>query len=101
VEKNSLNALKDRIFNKKKKEQQSGLTAILDLARGLGCFSDIIGKTFEVLDNNGNIVYTIKQKPISIKLLNTLLKEYNIIKRIDAENEAAKWGKNKKKNGRK
>lgn len=83
--------LKDRIL--KKKSEETGLTGILELIRDLGCFGDVVGRTFEVLDTNGDLVYTIRQKPMAIKQLNTLLDELHILKSIDNEREAAKWGK--------
>ena len=85
------NNLKDRILQKK--GEQSGLTSILELIRELGCFGDVIGREFEVKDNTGNVVYTIRQKPIAIKQINVLLEEFYILKRLDNEKEATKWGK--------
>jgi len=88
-----VNNLKSRIINSKKKD--TGLTSIIELIRELGCFSDIIGRDFDVLNPNGKVVYTIRQKPISILQLNTLLKELYILKDIDNDREAAKWGSKK------
>lgn len=85
-----VNALRSRIL--KNKSKGTGLTSILELIREFGCLSDIIGRDFEIL-KEGKVVYTIRQKPISIKQINTLLEELNVLKRIDNEREAAKWGK--------
>ena len=89
--KNQVESLKERILQKKK--STSGLTSIMELIRELGCFGDIMGRDFEVKDSNGKIVYTIEQKPMAIKQMNTLLEELYTLKKLDNEREAAKWGK--------
>lgn len=86
-----VNNLKERIL--KNKSQGTELTNILELVREFGCLSDIIGRDFEIKDKKGEVVYTIRQKPISIKQMNTLLEELYVLKRLDNEREAAKWGK--------
>lgn len=91
-----IDTLKNRIFNKSKGTDKSGITDIIGVVRSLGCLGEVIGRTFEVYDKNNNLVYTIKQKPIKLTQLNILLKEVNTLKNIDAENEAAKWGSKKK-----
>lgn len=83
--------LKERIF--KNKSQGTELTNVLELIREFGCLSDIIGRDFEISDAKGNVVYTIRQKPMSIKQMNKLLEELHVLKKIDGEREAAKWGK--------
>ena len=83
--------LKDRIFGNKAKAKITELTNIFDMIREFGCFGEIVGRDFEVRDPNGILVYTIKQKPITLKQLNHFLKEFEVIKRLDAEREAAKW----------
>lgn len=85
-----INNLRERILNNRSKGTK--LTQILELIRELGCFGDIVGRDFEVLDSDGDKVYTIRQKPISIKQMNVFLKELHILKGIDNEREAAKWG---------
>lgn len=91
-----IDALKDKIFSKSKGTDKSGITDIIEVVRSLGCLGEVIGRTFEVYDNDENLVYTIKQKPIKLSQLNILLKEVSTLKNIDAENEAAKWGSKKK-----
>lgn len=88
---NPLDSLKDRLFSKKSK--QSSLTNIMEMIREFGCFGDIIGREFEVRDNKNKIVYTVRQKPMALKQMNILLKELHILKMLDNEREAAKWGK--------
>lgn len=83
--------LKDRIL--KKKNSETELTSIVELIREFSCLSDIIGRDFEIFNKKKELVYTVRQKPISIKQMNTLLKELHILKKIDNEREAAKWGK--------
>mgnify|MGYP003148421791 CR=1 FL=1 len=89
--KTPVESLKNRILQKKSEE--SKLTCIIELIRELGCFGDILGRDFEVKDTSGKLVYTIRQKPMSIKQMNVLLKESYILKKLDNEREAAKWGK--------
>ena len=88
---NPLNNLQDRLF--KGKSSGTGLTNIMTLIREFGCLSDVIGRDFEIADAKGKVVYTIRQKPISIKQINTLLEELHVLMKIDNEREAAKWGK--------
>jgi len=88
---NPLNNLQDRLF--KGKSSGTGLTSIIELIREFGCLSDVIGRDFEIADAKGKVVYTIRQKPMSIKQINTLLEELHVLKKIDNEREAAKWGK--------
>ena len=88
---NPLNNLKDRLF--KNKSSGTGLTGIIELIREFGCLSDVIGRDLEVSDSKGKVVYRIRQKPISIKQINTLLEELHVLKKLDNEREKAKWGK--------
>jgi len=90
---NHVNNLKDRITSKKNK--QTELTGIMEMARSFGCIGEVIGREFEVRSPRGELIYEIKQKPMAIKQLNTLLKELDVLLRLDAEREAAKWGKKK------
>jgi len=87
---NPVNKLKNRILNKSK---TSELTGIIELVRELGCLSDIIGRNFEITDSDGKVVYNVKQKPMTLKQMNVLLKELYTLKKLDNEREAAKWGK--------
>jgi hypothetical protein len=86
-----LNKLKNRVL--KKQPKYTELTGVLDFMRGMGCFSDIIGRDFEVFDKKGELLYRIRQKPLSIPQVRTLIKEYGILKQLDNEIEAKKWGK--------
>jgi len=98
--KSPIENLKERILDKKGSQKGTELTAILNMAREFSCLGEIIGRDFEVKDSNGKVIYTISQKPIAIKQMNTLLKEFSVLKRIDDEREAAKWdtkGKGKRK----
>lgn len=87
-----LKKLRNKIFGKGKDEEESGLTGIIELARGLSCLPDIIGRDYEIRDPKGKLVYTIRQKPMTIKQLNSLLKEFHLVQKRDSEKEAAKWG---------
>jgi len=98
MSKEQLKKLKNKIFGGKGGEKkQSELTAIIELARGLNCLPDILGRDYEIRDPKGKLVYTLRQKPMAIKQLNTLLKEFELIQKRDNEKEAAKWGGNKGK----
>ena len=91
----ALNQLKDRILNKNKSGSETGLTNLLDMVREFSCLSDIIGRDYDVLDPKGKLLYTLRQKPMKIKVLNTLLKEFVTLKKLDNEKEAQKWGSKK------
>jgi len=98
MSKEQLKKLRNKIFGEKGGvKKQSELTNILELARGLNCLPDILGRDYEIRDPKGNLVYTLRQKPMAIKQLNTLLKEFELIQKRDNEREAAKWGGSKGK----
>ncbi len=84
--------LKERIFGNKGKNQETVLTNILDVVREFSCLGEIIGREFEVKDSKGQLIYTIHQKPMAIKQINTLLREFVTLKKLDDEREAEKWG---------
>lgn len=92
----TLKKLRNKVFGKSKDEEESGLTGIIELARGLSCLPDIIGRDYEIRDPKGKLVYTIRQKPMAIKQLNSLLKEFHLVQKRDNEKEAAKWGSGSK-----
>ena len=87
-----VNQLKDRILNKKGKGKETELTNILDMVREFSCLGEIIGRDFEIKDSKGKVVYTIRQKPMAIKQMNTLLKEFINLKNLDNKRENAKFG---------
>lgn len=87
-----INQLKERVFEKRSKFQETGLTNILAMVREFSCLGEIIGRDFEIRNSTGELVYTIRQKPIAICQLNTLLKEFVTLKNLDDEREAKKWG---------
>ncbi len=90
--KQPLEQLKNRVLKKKGATKLTALTNILDMAREFGCLGEIIGRDFEVLDKDGNLIQTIRQKPMKVKQLNNLIKEFVVLKKLDDEKEAAKWG---------
>lgn len=67
-----ISKLKDRIFRGEK--QLSSVEAIMDFIRETGALSDILGRDFEVYNPSGELIYRIRQKPITIPKLNILLK---------------------------
>ena len=87
-----LQRLRDKVFKRKIGTEQTGLTSIMDMVRSFGCLGELIGREFEIYDASGKLLGKIKQKPIKFKQLNTLLKEHDVLKRIDAEIEAKKFG---------
>ncbi len=89
-----INQLKERILGKKGKNKETELTNILDMVREFSCLGEIIGRDFEIRNSEGKLVYTIHQKPMAIKQMNTLLKEFGTLKKMDNEREATKWGTN-------
>ena len=87
---NQLTKLRNRVFGKK--NQETDLTRILMVAREFGCLGDILGRDYEIKDSKGKLKFIVRQKPIAIKQLNTLLKEFVTIKKADDEKESAKFG---------
>jgi len=87
-----INQLKDRILNKKGKNKETGLTSVLDMVREFSCLGEIMGRDFEIKDSKGILIYTIHQKPMAIKQMRLLLKEFVTLKNLDHEREEKKWG---------
>ena len=92
---NQLDNLKDRILGAKSKSRRTDLTDLLTMTRDFSCLGELLGRDFEVRDPEGKLLATIRQKPLATTQVNKLLKEFEVIKRIDQENEAAKWGSKK------
>ena len=98
--KSPIERLKERILEKKGSKKETELTSMLNMVREFSCLGEIIGRDFEVKDAKGKLIYTVSQKPMAIKQMNTLIKEFAVLKRMDDEKEAAKWntkGKGKRK----
>jgi len=94
--KNPINELKDKIFHNKNTEFTE-LTEILDLAREFSCLGELIGRDFEIMDENNNVIYKIHQKPISLIQLNNFQKELQKIKKRDLEIQQKMFGGKKGK----
>ncbi len=92
--------LKERILGKKGKHKESELTNILDMVREFSCLGEMMGRDFEIRNPEGKLIYIIHQKPMAIKQMNTLLKEFATLKNLDNEREAAKWGDKGKGKGK-
>ena len=86
-----VNRLKERVLSRHKYEK-TNLTDILDMVREFSCLGELIGRDFEVRDPKGELLYTIRQKPMSINQFGFLMKEFEVLKRLDYEKEAAVWG---------
>jgi len=78
-----INQLKSKLFSKKTKA--NSLTYVLAMARELGCTGELLGKDFEVRDSKGTLVYTIRQKPIKLKQLIELMKQFIVLKKLEEE----------------
>ena len=91
MQQSPINQLKERVLGKKSKHKETELTNILNMVREFSCLGEIIGRDFEIKDSKGKLIYTIHQKPMAIKQMNTLLKEFATLKKMDDEREAAKW----------
>ena len=72
---------------KKGTEDKSELTDIMSLVKELGCLPEVLGRDYEVISPNGDLICTIRQKPISMKQLNNLLKELETLHKVEKENE--------------
>jgi len=93
--------LRERVIGGKDKNSDTALTNMLDMTREFGCLGEIIGRDFDIKDSKGKLLYLIHQKPMAIKQMNVLLKEFATLKKMDNEIEAKKWGtKNSNKSGR-
>ena len=88
--KSPIERLKERILEKKGSKKETELTIMLNMVREFSCLGEIIGREFEIRDPEGKLVYTISQKPMAIKQMNTLIKEFAVLKRQDDEKESAK-----------
>jgi len=91
MSKSPINQLRERVLGDKK-DQEREITIMLDMGREFGCIGEIIGRDFEIRDPKGNLIYLIHQRPMAIKQMNTLLKEFAVLKKQDNDREAAKWG---------
>lgn len=90
-----LNRLKDKILGGKSKFKQTELTDLLSMVREFSCLGELLGRDFEVRNPKGELVYKIRQKPIAMIQMNKLMKEFEVLKRRDNQEEAAKWGSKK------
>jgi hypothetical protein len=81
-----LDALKRRLFEKKG-GKKGELTDLFDMAREFGALDAILGREFEVYDNNGGLLFKVKQKPINIKQANQVIKELNALRLSQKEAE--------------
>ncbi len=77
----SLQHLKNRILHK----GDSEINNLVYLARELHCLPEIIGGRYEVYNRKGELVYTIKHKPMSMVTLNTLMKGLNNLNKKEAK----------------
>lgn len=92
-----LNRLKDRLLHKSKDgDGLSEAESVVMLARELKCLPEIIGRTYEVRDAKGTLVYTIRQKPMALKQLNNLSKVVQKLK----EREKKEGHRPQKRRGR-
>ena len=87
-----LEQLKSKVFSKSQKGD--ALTYALAMAREFNCVESLLGRDFEVLDPDGNLVFRIRQKPLAFKQLNELMKQFITIRKIEeAEQKKANRGR--------
>ncbi len=72
---------------KEKKTKETTLTPIMKVIRELGCIDQVLGNKFEVYDAKGKLVYTIKQKPITLNQLYTLMAELGNLEEMENESD--------------
>jgi len=89
---NEINELKDRIIKGNKETKKTALTDIFNMVREFGSWGDLLGREFEVRTVKGEMIYSITQKPLKLSQLHSLMKEFEILKKIDHEIEAKKLG---------
>jgi hypothetical protein len=89
-----IETLKQKLLEKESKVQITNLTRVVNLMKQLGIGGEIIGREFEVYDKNGELVYTIIQKPFLVNQINVLENELKIL----AELEKEEYEKSSKKN---
>lgn len=87
-----IEGLKERILNKNGKNEITELTRILDMSREFGCLGEITGRDFEIRNPEGELVYRVHQKPMAIKQMRVLIKEFVTLKNEDNKRESEKWG---------
>jgi len=80
---NPVEQLKSKIFSKSSKGD--ALTSVLVMAREFNCISDLCGKTFEICDPEGKLLYKVRQKPLLFKQLKELMDQFIIIKKLEEE----------------
>ena len=86
-----IDKLKNKIFSKKS-TKETPLTGVFDMVREFSCLDQIFGNHYDVFDKKGCLIYTIHQRPIKITQFKKMLKEYEILKKIDASKENQKYG---------
>lgn len=89
-----LEKLNKKIYDKTKKVTPS--EALIDMARELGCLSDILGRDYEILDPQGKLLATIRQKPLKILQINTLLEVLARLRENEKKEIEKKSSKGKK-----
>ena len=75
-------ALLERISGKGKKRPLETLVAFL---RDLGCVGDVLGRDYEILDSSGKLLYTIRQKPMTLVQYQTLMQGWEKLKKLESK----------------
>ena len=65
------------LFNKKSK--QTSATPIVSLMREFKSLDTFMGAEYDVFDETGKKIYTIKKRPITLPQMNALIEELTII----------------------
>lgn len=72
---NPIQTLKERLLESKKNLKEERLAhMLLRISQNIGSWFDLTGKTYDVYDKNGDIVFTIKQRTPTLAEINVLAK---------------------------
>lgn len=95
---NQVSKLKNKLLGEKE-IKQTRFTSLAFFAREFASLTSILGSDFEVRDAKGNLVYTIRQKPVTLNQLNIFLKELDTLQKLEVksakDNTSKKRGRKK------
>lgn len=94
-----LQNLKEKVLHKGQGDGD-GFLSLMQLIKEVGCVSDVIGRTFEVQDRDGKILYTVVQKPMNSIQLNTILYGLNELAKIEKQQTKKSMPKKPSRRGR-
>lgn len=89
-----LNNLKNKVLGGNK-PKYTFFTSLVDFCKEFSCLGELLGREFEVKDKEGNIKYTIYQKPLKLTQLGLLMEEYAKLRKMEADAQKEAVNKNK------